>query len=73
MKIEKIDADTFYVESSELMENGKPLKYMVFHSWRKGWTCDCLNFVFNLKDTNDKPTHECKHIKAVLKTFINKE
>lgn len=43
------DEETFHV-------NG----YMVYHSSRKGWVCDCKGFMFGNK---------CKHIEYVIKEY----
>ena len=69
--ITRVDEQSFYVPSSDPDMKGEP--YLVFYSTNKGWLCDCMNFTLNLKDINDIPTHQCKHIKMVIKEFFDKQ
>ena len=66
--ITPVDAYTYYVPSSDPEKE----PYFVYkeHINRDRWLCECENFIFNLKDTNDAPTHQCKHIKAVINSFF---
>ena len=54
-EIVKVDARTFYIRD-----------YMIYNSSNIGWTCDCMDFVYNLEDNKGK---ECKHIVRVKKEF----
>ena len=56
MKIERLDRDTFLTK-----------KYMIYNSMNKGFTCECLNYIFNLKD--DGTSVECKHIREIKEKY----
>lgn len=71
--ITRVDENTFYVPSNEPDREGEP--YFVFNSVGSethrglGWTCDCMNWTLNCKDTNNADNPHCKHIKAILTSF----
>jgi hypothetical protein len=65
--ITRVDESTFYVPRTD--RDKEP--YFVYKSLNIGWTCDCLSFVFNMKDTNDTCTPPCKHIKMVISSFFS--
>lgn len=50
------DSETFHVRSFTNPE----IEYMVYHSTKEGWVCDCKGFMFGRK---------CKHIEYVLKEY----
>jgi hypothetical protein len=62
--IEEVDAQTFYVKSSDPDKD----PYMVFNSEKKSWLCDCMDFVMSLTDTETNP--KCKHIKMVQEKLL---
>lgn len=62
-QVTRIDEKTFYVKSSDPEKE----PYMVFHSQNKGWVCDCMSFVMNIKDNWE--TKHCKHISLIRKSF----
>lgn len=66
MNIKKLDSVTYEVQGSEK----EP--YMVFNSIHIGWNCTCKDFVMKLPDEGVKTPYQCKHIRAVLETFIKK-
>ena len=74
-EITRVDDQTFYVPSSDPKKD----PYFIFHSIGsesqdgKGWLCECENFIFNLKDKNDIPTHQCRHIKSVINEFFSED
>ena len=62
--ITRVDSATFYHKTDSWYDDGSPIvAYMVYRSDREGWLCDCLSFVFNLKDS--KHTPDCKHIRNI--------
>jgi hypothetical protein len=64
--ITRVDQQTFYHKTNSLYDDGgKIIAYMIYNSNDKGWLCDCLSFIFNLKDTTHAHTPDCKHIKAI--------
>ena len=69
-EITRVDQYTFYVPSKDPDMKGEPYFVYKEHINRDRWLCDCMNFVLNLKDTNDEPTHQCKHIKQVVSSFF---
>jgi hypothetical protein len=71
MKIDKLDSDTFDVQSS----TDPTKKYMVWHEnldnevrQADRWLCECKWWTIHCKDSGE--SEECKHIKAVKKKFI---
>jgi len=66
-QIEQWDALTFYVKSQS---NPTRDPYFIYNSMGKGWLCECMYFVMNLKDYGPNP--ECNHIKMV-KEFLKKK
>jgi hypothetical protein len=64
MSIEQIDAVTYDVQS----ETDPTKTYMVWNSWRIGWTCTCM--WFTIHERLHPPHPMCKHIKKVLETHI---
>ena len=65
--IERVDVDTYNVPS----ETSEGIDYLVFNSWRIGWTCTCMSWQIHSK--HKAPHPECKHIKLVKKTFIKQK
>jgi hypothetical protein len=69
--IRRSDQNTFFHKTDRLYDSGDPIvEYMIYHHEEKGWLCDCLSFVFNLKDKNHAHTPDCIHIRAI-KTKYN--
>jgi len=66
MSIEKIDADTYDIQS----ETDPEKKYMVYNSLHEGWTCTCMWWSIHCK--LNPPHPECKHVRKVKETFIKK-
>jgi hypothetical protein len=52
----KIIVDMWREDQETFKVNG----YMVYHSSRKGWVCDCKGFLFG---------HKCRHIEQVIKEY----
>ncbi len=67
MNIEQIDSVTYDVQS----ESDPKTTYMVWNSFREGWTCECMWWSIHCRLHPPHPA--CKHIKAVLKTHIRKK
>jgi hypothetical protein len=51
MSIEKVDADTYNIQS----ETDKNKEYMVYNSIHEGWTCTCMWWSIHCKLTPPHP------------------